>query len=298
MALLDDIKKRLQAAKASVQTGEGAATQQATQRLLKAKSGKATQTAGPRASAIGATVATQATQGALAQQQLQGATQAVGIQQAQQQQAQQGDLARQQLASERRMATSGRLQSGVMGREALAAGAARTRMQLDANEINKIASMRNVFSTAIQDIASQKRIAIDDIFQNYEQSNQKLAYRKDGAELQQLGHQLAMQNDIYLQELYSIGKLRGLADSIAFNEETARLVLGDNLNDIINQLGWQRSFDMDVRDFQDVIEGMSIDDAISIANATINDANKRAIATGVISGSKVVADTTTKKATG
>lgn len=286
MALLQDIKKRLEAAKQQLPTASGTETQQAAQRLLSAKGGKAGTTATPQASSIGASTATEATANVLAAQQQQGALQAAGIEQQQQAQQQQADLAQESLASQKRQAEAGLRQQGLLSREAQAAGAARARTQLAANEEQKISSINNAFSQKLQNLASDRRISTDDIFSQFEQSTKDLDFRKDAAQLEQLGVEMALSNKQYLEELNSIAKIRNLQDNLAFKEEVARVTLGDGLNSLINQLGWKRSYDSDERTFKNEMAQINIDEAISIANESIRQANTQAVIQGTVTGVK------------
>lgn len=270
MALLDEIRKRMQQSKAPNVTG----TQEQLSRILQAKKGKAAPVSGgPKASAVGE----QAVQGELSQQarqqQMQGAMGAaqLGIQQELQQEQQQ--LGQEELASQRRMVESGLAQQAELARAGMASQMESARVQRTAQEEMKTNAINSQYNNAIQDMASQRRVQADNIFSTFRQGMEELALRQDAAELEQLSHNMAMSDKQYVDELDAIGKIRGLENDINFKKEMLDLQLGDNTKSLVDELGWRRAFDADEREFQLQVGKMSVDDAIALADAKIRDAN-------------------------
>lgn len=251
------------------------------QKLLRAKAGKAGGAAGPAASNLAeqATLATgaqatqqQAVSGAMAGQALaqQAAAQQAGTTQAQR-----------ELAARGRMAGAELLTKGTQARENLAGNEERASAVREAQAAQKIAVLN---SQALQDLrkrTTDRGISLDNIFSQFKQSNQELEFRKDAAELEQLGFQMAMSDKAYLDELDRIGKERQMESTVGFNEEMNRVVLGENLNATLDDLNFKTAFNAQQRDWEKTLTNMGIDAKLELARAMIDDSNKQAMWNGV-----------------
>jgi hypothetical protein len=213
---------------------------------------------------------------------VQQATQQAEIQGQQQALTQQADLRQQQYQANRQAldAQSGMQQRGIAAQEQMAG------RNLDANKARKIDQINASASRALAQLAAESQLTTDDIFANFRRENKDLAARRDAAQLEQLGHILALQDQSYLDELNRIGERRRFYDKAEWAKEKQRLIYGENLNNVMNDLGFRRGEDIKDRQFQEQLAYMGAEDALKVAMAAIQDANNAAIASGVISGTK------------
>jgi hypothetical protein len=285
MALIDEIRKRLEAQKASLPTAQ--TTSQQLQGLLQAKTGGVSAPGqSPKASMLGAEAAQANVQQAATQQSLEQQLASQQLGEAANQQAQQQQLAQQQLTAQRQMTQAEMAAKGTMAREELSGNEVRARVSLTAQEEMKTDAINGQYRNKINEMTSQRNIAVDDLFRDFSQSMEELDFRKDAAQLEQTAFQLAMKDKKYLQELQSVAKVRDLQNSLTFRKEAAILKFGEVTSSLLDELGWRRAFDADTREFTNMMSGMDIANAIRIADASISDSNKSMIASGVIQGVK------------
>lgn len=271
MALYDEIKQRLN--KPATSSGIGN-----TQSMLQAKGGKAL--TGPKIKSQGARQAKAQGASALRQQQAQGTMQGAqagldykGVQQRLAQ-------AKEQLASQGRMAQAG-MQSQQRQFQAGQAGEANVFGQrLGAQSRMQTESITNAFDQQLQNLASERGVAEQDIFESFRQGNEELEFRKDAAELQQAAFMAAMSNKQYIQELNNIATMNNLNDELAFKEELSRLILGKQLDGLLEDLGWQEAYAADANEFKKTIANMDIQTALDIAKMDIKQANNKAVIEG------------------
>lgn len=247
--------------------------------LLAAKKGKMGAPAGPAASNIGEQVIQDQNKGAMQQAtmatSLEGGVQQAKrtglentIQQAGDEQKQQFDMARQTA-----MADQGRGLANIAGQEAM------QHQELDAAKTRKLQGINAKAESGLRNLAAQSSLELDDVFSNFKRSNQELEFRQDAANIEQLGTLLALQDRKYVDELNRIGETRKFYDQKNWNEEKARIIYGDNLNSLLNQLNFNRSEDISNRDFLAQMSNISIDQAVQMANAATADANAKNVGT-------------------
>jgi len=296
MALIDEFRKRMQQQQQAIQPVPDVQGQ--LQKLAQAKTGKAGAAGAPAASTIGQDVAQQqlASQAAAqgAQQQLQTQQLVAASQQ------QQGaiDQFRQRLQAEQQLAQQGMAAKQATTMEALSGTEARTKKQLSTQEELKLNALNSDYKNKIAELSTNRGIQTDDIFEVFRQDSADLEFRKDSAQLEQLAFQMGMSNKSYLQELDAIGKLRGLENDLNFKKEYATLKHGAEVEATLSQLGWQSAFDADERTFTMEMGKMDIDQAISLANAYISQANTQAIVTGGVKAASSYAQSTVEKEQG
>lgn len=284
MALLDALKKRQTAQQTEAQNALAASqgsTQQA-QQLIGAKSGKAGGGMGPKASAIGEGAALDEAKEALANQTQQQnlETNALGVKEAgvnaelnqkQQELNSQNQLAQEQLASE-----------GTLAREGIAAQKSNALAKLTSDEQNKIEQVSAGADRAVQEMLSQKGITEDQIFEQFREDNRELMYRRDQAQLEQTAFGLAMRDKAYLDEINAIGETRRLSDSLEFAKESARLIMGENMLSVLQQIGFQERDLTDELEFNKKMAQLSLDEALAILNAQIAQDNQTAMIKGTV----------------
>jgi hypothetical protein len=188
------------------------------------------------------------------------------IQEAGQAQQQQFDLARQTATAEQ-----ARNLGTLAGQESL------QNQELDAAKQRKLQGISAQSESSLRNLAAQSQMEVDDIFANFERSDKELAFRRDGAQLEQLGTLLALQDRKYTDELNRIGESRKLYDQKSWNEEKARIIYGSNLDALMNDLNFKRGEDITNRAFQDQLSQISIDQALAMADAAMKDSQQKAM---------------------
>jgi hypothetical protein len=188
------------------------------------------------------------------------------IQEAGQAQQQQFDLARQGAIAEQ-----ARNLGTLAGQETL------QHQELDASKQRKLQGISAQSESSLRNLAAQSQMEVDDIFANFERSDKELAFRRDGAQLEQLGTLLALQDRKYTDELNRIGESRKLYDQKSWNEEKARIIYGANLDSLMKDLNFKRGEDITNRAFQDQLSQISIDQALAMADAAMKDSQQKAM---------------------
>jgi hypothetical protein len=145
----------------------------------------------------------------------------------------------------------------------------------------KMDVMQSQASTRIREATAQREVTLDDLFADFEMSKVDLSDRKDAARLHQLGLDLAFSDRVYLDTIDRIGKERMLNNDLQFREESARILLGHNLDMLREDMKWGRSFNAKRRVWERELVEMGLDDALAIARAEIREGNSRAVAEGM-----------------
>lgn len=160
---------------------------------------------------------------------------------------------------------------------------------IEATRTRKIDAINANASKILAQLAAEKKMTTDDIFSSFRQDSAELDARKDVARLEQLGTVLALRDQQYMDELQRIGDRRQLYDKTEYAKERQRLIYGDNLNAMMDQLKFQRSEDITDRQFRFDMAKMNANQALEIAMAAIRDSNASAIASGAISATSTIA---------
>lgn len=270
MALADKIKERMAQFKATQPAGD----QQQAQRALQVKAtGKAAATGGPATSGEAERAAQAESRTAAGQQALRGQIAAEGLGQEQQALTQRLEEAKAGLESQREMAAT--------GRQAAARGAAADRaatgelagMQRGAQTRMAEERMSANYSDALANLASDRGVAEDNLWQQFDQSSEELEFRKDAADLEQLAHVMAMRDKDYLQELNNIATMNGLQDQLQFAKSMQDMTMGEEVSQLMDQYGWQEAYNKDARTFEKELQDMGLDQAMEIAMAKTKAAN-------------------------
>ena len=90
-----------------------------------------------------------------------------------------------------------------------------------------------------------------------------------------------MRDKVYLDELNRIGQQRALQDEINFTDESRRLILGNEMYQLVDELGWRKDFDVDTRAFNERINQMTQENAYDVAQAEAMAANQRQMWKGI-----------------
>lgn len=251
------------------------------EKILKAKSGKAGGGASvPAASSLAAETATAQAQSELRQGAFRGALAGAEMQQKSEQISEQKKLGEQALESKGRMAKERMQAESKIAADQRRAREEQARTQRTAEENMRMDAMEASATQRLRDLATQRDLTIDNIFADFDRSNKELALRKDAAELEQLGFDLAMSDRAYMDELNRVGRERLLSNELQFSEESARITLGDQLEATLQRLDWARDFNGDRRNWEQKLGQMTIQNALDLYEAQVEAANQRAFIEG------------------
>lgn len=279
MSLFDEIQARLRASAPAAPTGSA---QDAALAAFQAKTGKAqTGNAGPKASNVGEQVA----RGAVGAQ---AAVQRAQVGQAADAQVQQRAESQEQVEQAKKdLAAQG--QAFTIGQQAQAANAAGQRetaaqvaaVQGGAKEAATTAKMAHDFKGAVTQLAADRKVTADDIFETFRQGTQDLAYRKDGLDLEKTAQKMALADTQYVDKIKQIGTMQRLDNELAFKEEATRLAMGADWDRLVSQAKSNIDLNANDRAFNEQIAGMDSDFALGILTSGMSAANRAMIVKGV-----------------
>lgn len=286
-SLFETLQKRLSAPAPSAAPAMG---QEQIQKTLAAKSGKAGMGGGgPKASSIGQQVAQQQVAGAQAQQQTAGQMVAAQLGQAAAGIQQQREQALQSLESKKQqgMADIGAQQQTTLAK--IGAQEEISEEQRNAQEELKATQMLHHNRLAIDKLASERGVQMDDIFSTFAASNKELEFRQDAAQLEQLGHQIMMQNKEYSQAIREAGAYERLHNDSNFQEKLAETMIAESLRNTKEAIKFKELFAQNERDFEKELAQMDISSLIDLnrlaAQAEMQqqmfEAGGKAVSTGI-----------------
>lgn len=255
MAFADAIKQNLtQLAEAPKPQQEELETIARTAATGKARAGVA-----PKASAIGEQRAQQQFKTQAQQQSLAGQQEATKQQQQGEAQKQAAEMQRQQLGQKRELAIKEMDQQG--------------QMQLD-----KVSATVN---RQIDAIAQQKGIQGDQLLTKLAQNSEQLASSGRVSDLEQAAFLHSLRNKEYLAELARAGSIQQLETELGQKEAIREIVNGQSSIALQHSLGINEEILADKLATQDFVAGLDLEDALAMAQASIDSANAKAVAEGV-----------------
>lgn len=266
MSLFDTLQKKL-----GEEPAQLAPQQKSLQASLRAKSGKATAAGGPAASNMGEQTTMAAGQTALDQGAQSGALQGVQIGQAATAQQQQADQAQANLASQGQLAREGMAAQRAGATEQIAHNQEQGLGAVAFNEEQRVEMFNATADSKLRELASERNLSVDNIFRDFERSSKDLAFRKDAAELEQLGFTLSMRDKAYMDELNRIGAELDLKDKMNFQDEMTRVLMGEETSMLMDDLGFKSGLNADQRTWNEQLASMDLDAAMSLAAATTKD---------------------------
>lgn len=249
--------------------------QQAIQKLVQAKTGKAGAGAGPAQSAMVEQAATGQAKQQLRAGEMAGRLKAeqLGLQEKELEQKITGrekGLEAAQRAGERGLATAATLKrEAIEGEEELAG------QRLSAQRQNQLFGINNTAEMQMRELATGRNISVDGIFSSFKRDSAALEDRKDAAKLEQLGFVMAMQDREYLDNLEQIATERDLRNQIVYEEEMNNLIWGAQLSSLMDDLDFKRGEDVKERDHQRQMAQIDIQSAIDMSRAMLEDEQTR-----------------------
>lgn len=160
-------------------------------------------------------------------------------------------------------------------------------LRLSAEKEAQLKSMSHKANQALQDLASERRTTIDNLFSNFRMENADLAQRKDAFQLQQTAAAMALANEKYVTQINRIGAENNLYQQTQFDKEALRIELGNAFDSLVDNINWAADFAERQREFEKQMGALSNRDAYNIAMSAIEQQNKQTIANGIIQGASV-----------
>jgi len=280
--LLDQLNKGLNATPAP--------QQKQAEQVLKAKKGKATVASGPSGSSLAENQVLAQAGAAQEQLRVQGVDAASTIDAQADQVETQKRLATQELDNKEQNFNRNLANQTTDTRESIESREEQVLSSLSATEMRKTNEINNLADNQLKTLASQRQLALDDIFSSFEQSKKELEFRKDAAELEQLGFLMAMNDAAYVDELQAVAKERNLMDDQAYREEMLTVTLGDNFKNFLDEMGFREFYNEQGRINESELAKIDINSALQMAAAAARDANNQAIVGGIMGAGKAGMD--------
>lgn len=274
--LFDSLRQRLSQQPADVQTSN----QQAAQKVLAAKSGKAGGN-GVAASNVAEQTTVDNVNTAVAQGSLAGRVQSNQLANAAEQQQQKVDLAQQQLSQNKQLAETEFTSKGNLARQDLAN---RESMATKQREFNRTQSLEDINAKATSQLANmmaERNVTTDNMFADYNRQTKGLEAERQRLAMEQRGFLLALSNKEYLQQLEQIGKQQQLTKQTRFKDESLRLALGDDLSRLVTKLGFADKMADKRRGWEKELASLGWKDKLDLARTAIQDENRQQVATGI-----------------
>ena len=112
---------------------------------------------------------------------------------------------------------------------------------------------------------------VESEFNKYEQFRLDMSDEEEQLALENLGFQLALKDKAYLAQLDRRAKEENLRDELAFKEQTAKTILGEELNNFRKDLAFQeQQFDLDLQNREDLAK-INIDAALAAGAAALEE---------------------------
>lgn len=261
------------------------------QQGLAAKTGKATTpgTGAPAASSVGQQTAQTAGQTQLDQTAQQGAQVGAQVGQAAQNEALRAKTAQTALKASVAQQKQSLATQNAAGLATTTQQGQLQEQQLQSDEQIKTTQLNAAADQKARELASNMSVSLDNIWRDFKQGEQDLAYRKDASQIEQVGFVLAMRDQSYVDELKRVGQERSLDDKISYQDEMTRVVLGDKMDMAIQQLGFKADLNADQRAWDIKLGQMNIDAAITIMNSEIQQQQQQQMISGVATAAVGVA---------
>lgn len=127
----------------------------------------------------------------------------------------------------------------------------------------------------------QTQIQTNQLLQQYEQNKGQLSEDQQKAQADQIGFNLRMQNQQYVDNLQRAGDMSRLGDQLQFQTQMAQQTFGDNENLLKQQLGNRSVLDASNQDFERAMGQMTTDQAYDAFHNAMSNEKQRAVYTGI-----------------
>jgi hypothetical protein len=269
MSLLSEIKNRL------------AGSPDTEKAMVEASTGKALKAGTPKGSGIQQQVAEQAGMAQMDRMETQSNLQQAGALQESKGIQSQLTSGLNELASKKRMEEQSQNLRTTMAEFERGAQLDESTSKLSADETISVNRMAAKFDMSLASMLSERKLSEDSIWNNFERENKQLALRQDASSLEQLGFNLRLRDQQYVDQITRVGKLRRLEDENEFRNEFTRLQLGNNLNMFLDDLGFKEALYADQRTFEEMLARINPEMAMKMATDVMKDESTSQIFQGI-----------------
>lgn len=119
---------------------------------------------------------------------------------------------------------------------------------------------------------ANNQIQVQQMMQQLSQDKGNLQTQENQQKLEQTSFLLSMQDKQYTQNLQLVGQTQRLDNSANFQEEQQKLAFGSSLTLLQDKLGVQNAMNISQNDYETALSKMSIDQALQVGQAEMNDA--------------------------
>lgn len=130
---------------------------------------------------------------------------------------------------------------------------------------------------------------VQGLLQNAEFSELELESRRDALNLETAAHRLMMEDQSYIHQIREVGRRRRLTNELTFQEEMDRMVYGEELSMLMDELGWMEQQGQLARDRSDELFNMNMDIALAVAAADLEQAQTQMIGQGIMDAGTAIA---------
>jgi hypothetical protein len=171
-------------------------------------------------------------------------------------------------ASSKQLGLRGQIQAEQLGQQEL---------DITQREQQQEAQFQESWETAQANMNRQA----NQLLQQFESGQKTLQTTKDMADLEQLGFQLRLQNDQYINQLQDVGRRNRLDNQLEFKKQLAQNVFKDQQELMTNELAFNRMMAADDREFMNELAQMDIGYAMQVADNAAKAASAQQIALGM-----------------
>ena len=108
-------------------------------------------------------------------------------------------------------------------------------------------------------------------FNKFEQASLDMDAEEEELELEMLGFKLALKDKQYMAQLDREAKQANLQDELAFKEESAKLIMGEDLANFRSQLDFKLEQNKLDLNNMEALSQISLDDALAAANFAVQE---------------------------
>lgn len=153
-------------------------------------------------------------------------------------------------------------------RDAEESMARKSRESQTSTQINQINSTAD---GKLADIVSASNTEIANLFSGHERGQRELEARADQASLEQKAFLLAMADEAYLEEITRVGDFNQLRDQLKYNEEVNRIVMGNDMKNVLDDIAFNTSENATQREFERNLVKIRGEVSLQAGKALIND---------------------------
>lgn len=153
-------------------------------------------------------------------------------------------------------------------RDAEESMARKSRESQTSTQINQINSTAD---GKLADIVSASNTEIANLFSGHERGQRELEARADQASLEQKAFLLAMADEAYLEEITRVGDFNQLRDQLKYNEEVNRIVMGNDMKNVLDDIAFKTSENATQREFERNLVKIRGEVSLQAGKALIND---------------------------